>query len=561
MRNRIARRAPILILVYPLLVFGFILAFSANASEGGRGLKLFFIGNRMSEIEPCGCVKNQLGGVQFEATIYADEKREESIRVDAGGWTNRPAGMGAALPPDQSMKTRYALQAMGGFLDLDAVNVGHQDLSQGRMFFDDVREKTPAAVEPLISANIYFKENPDERAFKPYVIVEKDAPGQGKIPVCIVGVTADLPAPHRNRQGAVNIVDQDYVIKDAGEELKKVSEETKDRAKLLVALVFGTWEETLAIAEKNPQVDVMVSVARPHDFKQIIETKGKTQIVSVHNALGKELGKIELLPGEEGKWALAKDPEWIGVSPKLPAAQEMVDLINQYKKNTEELVVQRPAQVKSTFGSAQYCGSCHALEYTSWQKTAHAHALQTLINKGSQFDPACLKCHTLGFQQDNGFYNWKQSMQMANVQCESCHGPAYEHAQRELLIRNRSIERLSPEEKAKFLAEAKALVPPKHVEAATCQKCHYGENDPHFDYEKKINLVNHSEIDRVAAAAAAAARRQAPQAPARPAQVQQVNPARPQPVPGARPNTQPQANQPIRPQANPPVNAPPRPQN
>lgn len=500
MRNRIARRAPILILFYPLLVLGVIAAFAADSTaQAKKSLTLFFIGNRSSEIEPCGCVKNQLGGVQYEATIYGGVDRESSIRVDAGAWTARAGGAGAVLAPDVSMKTRYALKAMGGFLDLDAVNVAQQDLVQGLEWFHDVEEKNPGSTKRLISANIYLKEKPEERAFKPYIVSERQIEGE-KQRIGITGVTVDLPKAVRDR-GMLVPADKEFVIADPAEELKKIVPELKEQADLIVALVAGSWQETVQIAQANPDLDVVVSTSRPPDFNQKVATFGKTQVVSVHNALGKELGRADLVPGAEGKWELAADPEWIGVSPKLDAAQQMVDLINDYKKNTEELVVERPRQVTTTYASAQYCASCHIKEYQSWQKTPHAHALQTLISKGSQYDPACLKCHTLGFQKDNGFYNWKQSQAMANVQCESCHGPAYQHANRENLIRNRSVDRLNPEERAKFFAEAKALVPPKEVAAATCQQCHQGDNDPHFNYDEKIHKVNHSDIDRSEAAA------------------------------------------------------------
>jgi hypothetical protein len=119
-----------------------------------------------------------------------------------------------------------------------------------------------------------------------------------------------------------------------------------------------------------------------------------------------------------------------------------------------------------TYMGIQVCEFCHSgsalaqNEYTPWSQTEHA----TMFSRGidglvsSHYSANCIQCHTVGYDtntnalNNGGFYevamqlgwtfpavltngNWA-SMQtnypslanLANIQCENCHGPGSEHA-------------------------------------------------------------------------------------------------------------------------------------
>ena len=71
------------------------------------------------------------------------------------------------------------------------------------------------------------------------------------------------------------------------------------------------------------------------------------------------------------------------------------------------------------------CSGCHGDKYTPWSQTAHASALSALQNIGMGNNASCLPCHTVGFNQPTGYTNGYTAL--ANVGCESCHGPAGWH--------------------------------------------------------------------------------------------------------------------------------------
>lgn len=115
-----------------------------------------------------------------------------------------------------------------------------------------------------------------------------------------------------------------------------------------------------------------------------------------------------------------------------------------------------------TYVGANTCALCHSggliasNTYSPWLQTAHASAFQLAIDglNTDHFSQNCIKCHSVGFDANtnanNGGFddiatqtgwvfpttftngNWAAMpaalKNVANVQCENCHGPGSEHA-------------------------------------------------------------------------------------------------------------------------------------
>jgi|DewCreStandDraft_4_1066084.scaffolds.fasta_scaffold00013_194 hypothetical protein len=83
------------------------------------------------------------------------------------------------------------------------------------------------------------------------------------------------------------------------------------------------------------------------------------------------------------------------------------------------------------YAGAEACAVCHEEIHAQELQTRHAGALATLERIGQANNPACLPCHTVGHGLPTGFVSATQTPHLGGVQCESCHGPAAQHAANE----------------------------------------------------------------------------------------------------------------------------------
>ncbi len=89
------------------------------------------------------------------------------------------------------------------------------------------------------------------------------------------------------------------------------------------------------------------------------------------------------------------------------------------------------------YAGADVCLECHDAIHKSELNTRHASAFidPAFVAQGGQTNSACLVCHTVGYGLPTGFLGKNDrntNPRLAGVQCESCHGPAANHAANEL---------------------------------------------------------------------------------------------------------------------------------
>jgi len=84
--------------------------------------------------------------------------------------------------------------------------------------------------------------------------------------------------------------------------------------------------------------------------------------------------------------------------------------------------------------------------------------LATLEAEMQDRDPECISCHVVGVDKIEGFRDRKSTSDLADVGCESCHGPGQAHS-------------LAPMQNAM----------PK-IDEKSCNSCHVPAHSPGFDY-------------------------------------------------------------------------------
>ncbi len=139
----------------------------------------------------------------------------------------------------------------------------------------------------------------------------------------------------------------------------------------------------------------------------------------------------------------------------------------------------------ATLGS-DACQGCHAAEFETWAASPHAHALESLTQKGRAGDADCLACHTTAFGREGGFPasgTAASHADLGRVGCESCHGPGGDHVA----------------ENSRKLGSILSLGDKcdSCVILKICGDCHDDANDPGFEFnvEEKIERQRHGTIE------------------------------------------------------------------
>ena len=84
------------------------------------------------------------------------------------------------------------------------------------------------------------------------------------------------------------------------------------------------------------------------------------------------------------------------------------------------------APAAATYLGAAKCKMCHAKQHATWMKMKHSTAI-TALSAEEQAKPECVKCHVTGFGEASGFVSMEKTPDLANVQCEACHGAGSNH--------------------------------------------------------------------------------------------------------------------------------------
>jgi hypothetical protein len=145
------------------------------------------------------------------------------------------------------------------------------------------------------------------------------------------------------------------------------------------------------------------------------------------------------------------------------------------------IVVSNAVAGEAKYIGVKKCKACHIKQYKSWVKTTMATSFENLKpgvkaaekkkagidpDKDYTHDAKCLECHTTGYGQPGGFTSIEETPKLANVQCESCHGPGGNY--REIMKKNKEFK----------LADIKSVgfIMPSEDEQG-CLTCH-GERSP-----------------------------------------------------------------------------------
>ncbi len=411
-------------------------------------LVIFVTGDSRGYLEPCGCRRDQAGGLPGRARAIREVSGEERLVFDVGDMTSGTRDY-------EMLKMKYMLEGMA-LIGYDAVNLGEKE---AELDVDKLRDVLKSSSLPFVSANVVAKSGkaPLTERFR---FVKRGGANIG-----VIGVTSCNPED----------AGPGVEVRPILETLAEVIPEVKAKCDYLVVLAFSDDDTIKEIAGKFPEVNCILG-GDVQQSSSVAQMVNRAAIFNVTDK-GKVIGRLDLV-SDSGSY-LVSDSKAIKIpADKVMPPKEIGDLLagfkNELRDRRYELAsVEGMERIDATSGTAnefvgdKACVSCHASAHQTWIRSAHSNAFATLKKVKSEFDPDCLRCHTVGYGLSSGFIDEIKTSSLANVQCESCHGRGKEHIATQ---RRTSLKPVTP---------------------ATCVKCHDTENSENFNYAKFWPKIAH----------------------------------------------------------------------
>ncbi len=431
---------------------------SSSGSDSPSKLTLVYSGNLDGELEPCGCtLETDYGGILRRGQMVKQLRQQypDLLLISSGGLLDplTTQEQTEQQAPDP-IKNRHIISGLEQ-LDYDALGVQWQDLALGTDLLTD-------------STLPFTVSNWRDEGFPSQQILQSE---QG--PQVFFSQWLDpTESPYREMQASSPISDQ----------LSTLSQQltAADEAGMLTiigsSLSLQQARQQLAANQVSlQQVDILLIGSAYEQFSEPREltTDSHRTLVLQPGSRGQRLGVLHL--------SLAADQgigDWQHQVLELPASvpddEALAPWYDSYNAALLEAYMADVARKKasqqgdSAFVGAATCSSCHQQQHQSWNHSAHARAFEVLEAVNKAFDPHCVTCHSVGFQQPGGFLDKQSTPELAGVQCENCHGAGREHVKS---------------------GGAAATAKQGLSKAAVCSQCHVQDHSPKFnvqDYWPKI---------------------------------------------------------------------------
>ena len=425
---------------------------------GDGALTVHFTCDTAGRLEPCGCFTGQHGGLtRLRTWLNGRGDKEAVLKLDAGGAI---AG-GADYDLIQYGYLARAYAAMG----FSALNMGGREAALPATALASLAASSPV---PLVSASLVDAATRKE-VVKPWRIVTLDGTRVG-----ILGIVSPASVPQPG---------EGLAILGLNEAIDRNLPELAAKSDIVVLLAFAKEDEMRRLARDYFEFSLILGGDVAGPAREILRENDSIILYTTNQArtVGTLTAKVT---GEKRKRLTEAKYQILLLEDTIPQAADMHALVKEYLGEVRRtpLAVDDPnsvdpnaipgvAATASFVGSAS-CKDCHAKSHEIWQKSGHGHAFATLVAKGADADPHCIKCHTVGFGQPSGYRRPLGSTSLVDVGCESCHGPASEHVD-------------------KYLHGKVTAFKFRPLGPGDCKSCHYGEFSRPFHWDKFWPSIAH----------------------------------------------------------------------
>jgi hypothetical protein len=423
----------------------------SSGSTTADRLTIHFTCDAMGRLEPCGCFTGQHGGLTRLLTWLEENPVEgPALKVDVGGAIS--GGADYDIIQYRYMARAYAIM---GFA---ALNMGGRESMLPAETLIKLSSSSPV---PMISASLVSAET-RKSLLEPWRVVDC-----GGLKVGVLGVVSPRSVPETG---------EGVAVLGLNEAIDRHLPELSKKTDLIVLTAFADEAELRRIARDYFEFAVIVGGDVPGPTQDILRENESMIVFTTNQARTVGTIRAAVTGKERHRLSDAKyDIELLWDS--IPQHEELLAMVREYRSEVRQtpLAIDDPNVVdpnaipgvatSATFTGSAACKDCHLKDYEIWEKSGHAHAFATLEKKGSEADPHCVSCHSIGFGKPGGYRRPMGSTSLTDVGCESCHGPGSEH-----------VARYRDGKPSNF--RFRPLGP------GDCISCHYGEFSRPFEWDK-----------------------------------------------------------------------------
>jgi hypothetical protein len=241
----------------------------------------------------------------------------------------------------------------------------------------------------------------------------------------------------------------------------RLIEEAEEASLVPILMLEGTESQAAELATRFPKLRLIQYQSTGEPDLQPRQV-GNTWLVSPGEK-GKSLIRLSFRGGKFSNYSVIK------LGPDFEDDPHVARLYSTYQQRVDEegLLERLPRYRTEAYAGVKTCGSCHSEALATWKDTGHGKALKTLEDDGHARDPDCVGCHVTGLDSAQGFRSRHETPDLADVGCESCHGPGLAHA----------------------IDPFKVKMP--KVGAQSCVPCHTSETSPGFSFEEYWPRIAH----------------------------------------------------------------------
>jgi 2',3'-cyclic-nucleotide 2'-phosphodiesterase (5'-nucleotidase family) len=441
----------------PILVIAALLALGGCSGpekpKKPKTLTIVYSNDLVGEIRSCGCATNDFGGLGRRATFISSvrDTTGDMLLLDAGDFFSSKINYGL----EKADLTLRSLDRM----EYHGMVIGETDLGFG---VDFLVERVAALDLPVVAANLYDA-GADSLLFPPAREVTLDS----GLKVGIVGAFGqELKLPPQVKEGELR-------VSSPSEAVKREVDAMRDRVDVVALVAHMGRGELQLIAREVPGIDVILYGHKGKGVRKAMRLAGAYALQAAER--GQYMGVAFAVLGKEGEPPIRRLTfDTVALSPYYDDDEAIAKLFRTYdlniaakeKSDVPAGVLEARRGIELPFVGAEACKDCHEDIYDQWSGTHHAYAFETLVEKSREFDRDCTPCHSTGFYKLGGFESYGVTPELANVQCEACHGNGYRHTN-------------DPD------------VLPKGDARGACRSCHDEEMSPDFDFATFWDRIRH----------------------------------------------------------------------